>query len=155
MVQLVGEDQAIGQKPRNRRDRCLVRHEARGKDQTGFLVVKVGQFVFQLDERMIVAGDIARAAGTGAHAARRIVHGSDNRGMLAHSQIIVRAPYGDFTCGIGSTPKRARKSPHDPFQIGKDPIALFSVQLVDRVFEKPTIVHELLLYPGLSSFFAG
>lgn len=56
--------------------------------------MQVGQFGFQFDHGMAVAGNIAGAAGAGAEFGHRLLHGPDNRRMLAHAEIIVRAPDG-------------------------------------------------------------
>ena len=47
MVELVGEDQAVGQQPADCRDRRLVGDEARGEDEAGFLAVQIGELMFE------------------------------------------------------------------------------------------------------------
>src|SRR3546814_16397190 len=75
--------------------RRLVRDIARSEEQRGFLAVKIGQFAFEIDMVMRVAADVARAARAGADIVQRLFHRRDHIGMLAHRQIIVRAPDRD------------------------------------------------------------
>src|SRR5690606_40566135 len=62
----------IWQKTPNGGNRRLIGNEARGEDQPGLLAVQLGKFLLQLDQRMVVSGDVTRAAGAGAHAACRL-----------------------------------------------------------------------------------
>ena len=55
VIELVGEDHAIGQQPRDRADRRLVGDEARGEDQRRLFAMKVGEFPFERDDRMVGA----------------------------------------------------------------------------------------------------
>ena len=78
-----------------RRQRRVVGDEAGGEQQRRFLAVQIGQLGFQLDMIMRGAGDVARAARTGAGRVDRLMHGRQHLGMLAHAEIIVAAPDGD------------------------------------------------------------
>src|SRR5690606_40546942 len=72
VVQFVGDDETVRQKTPNGGNRRLIGNEARGEDQPGLLAVQLGKFLLQLDQRMVVSGDVTRAAGAGAHAACRL-----------------------------------------------------------------------------------
>jgi hypothetical protein len=109
VIELVGQDQAVGQQPADGRDRRLVGDEAGGEDKCGLLPVQVGELELQLDQRVVGAGDVAGAAGAGAHAAGRLLHGLDDLGVLAHAEIVVGAPDGDFLGPAVGTPDGARE----------------------------------------------
>ncbi len=94
--------------------------------------MQVGKLGFELHQRVVCTGNVARAAGTCAHRAGRLLHGRDHALMLAHAQIVVRAPDGNFTRFFTGAPQRARKRTDDPLEICEDAIAAFSVKLIDR-----------------------
>jgi hypothetical protein len=50
------------------------------KTSAGFLAVQVGELKLELDQRMVGAGNVARAAGARAHAAGGILHGAITSG---------------------------------------------------------------------------
>ena len=60
---------------------------------------------------MVGAGDVAGAAGAGAHRASRLVHGVDHGGVLAHAEIVVGAPDGDFAGPSSERQKACGKRP--------------------------------------------
>ena len=68
VVERVGQDQAIRDQLGDGRDAGLVRDVARGEDERGLLAVEVGELGFEPHERMVGAGDVARAARARAEA---------------------------------------------------------------------------------------
>src|SRR3546814_15454650 len=48
---------------------------------------------------VVGAGNVAGAAGAGAAAVDRLVHGGEHRRVLAHAQLVVGAPHGE---GLGA-----------------------------------------------------
>src|SRR5262249_30393025 len=104
--------------------------------------MQVGELVLERDQRMVGAGNIARAASTGAHAGRRLNHGTDHLRMLAHSKVIVRAPYDDVARTLRRVPDREWKPTGETLEIGKNPIPAFIPQPVQRAGEKGTVVHD-------------
>src|SRR5690606_9610268 len=68
---------------------------AAGEQQRAFLAVEVGKLALQLDVIMRVAADVAGAAAAGADVMQRLFHRLDHLRVLAHRQVIVRAPHGD------------------------------------------------------------
>ena len=74
-----------------------VRRIAGGEQQSSGFAVPVGQFPLELDVIMGIAADIASAAGTGANIVQRFFHSGDDVGMLAHCEIIIRAPHLSLT----------------------------------------------------------
>ena len=97
MVEFVGEDDQARQDLRQGRQRRVVGDKARGEQQRRFLAMQIGQLAVQLDMIMRGAGDVARAARTGARRVDRLMHRRQHLGMLAHVQIIVGAPDRDRT----------------------------------------------------------
>jgi hypothetical protein len=102
--------------------------------------VQIGKLTLQFDQRMIVAGDIAGAAGAGAHPGRGLHHGADHLGMLAHAQIIVRAPDRDRLRPLRRMPHRMRKPPGNALEIGKHPIAPLVMQPRQRAGEIAVVI---------------
>ena len=136
----IRQDQAIGHQPRQRRDAGLVRDVAGSEDQRRFLAVQIGELALQLDQRMIVAGDVAGAAGAGSHPRRGLDHGADHFGVLAHAEIVVGAPDHDVLRPVGGVPDRMREPSGDAFEVGKDAIAALAMQPVERIGEIAAII---------------
>ena len=124
----VRQDQAIRHQLGERGNAGLVRHIAGGEDQRRFLAVQVGKLALELDHRVIVAGDVAGAAGAGAHPGRGLDHGADDLGMLAHAEIVVRAPDHDVLRPVRRMPDGVRKTAGDALEVGKDAVAPLAVQ---------------------------
>ena len=59
VVQGVGEDQAIGQKARDRRNRREIGYPARGEGERRLFAMQVGELGLELDDRIVRAGDVA------------------------------------------------------------------------------------------------
>src|SRR3546814_2502813 len=74
------------------------------------------------------AGDVAGAAGAGAAGLQRLGHGSEHRGVLAHAEVVVRAPDGDALAVVAAVAHRARKAPRHPLEIGENAIAPFATE---------------------------
>ena len=104
--------------------------------------MQVGEFELQFDQRMVGAGDVAGAAGARAHPAGRLLQGLDDLRVLAHAEIVVGAPDGDFLGPAVGAPDGAGKGAGDALDVGEDAIAPFGVDLVDRFLEKPLVVHS-------------
>ena len=136
----IRQDQAIRHQPRQRRDAGFVGDVAGGEDQRRFLAVQIGELALKLDQRMIVAGDIAGAAGAGAHPGRGLDHGADHLGVLAHAEIVVRAPDHDVLRPVRRMPHRMRKAPGDAFEVGKHAVAPLAMQPVERAGEIAAII---------------
>src|SRR5580704_5512468 len=90
---------------------------------------------------MIIPGDVAGPAGAGAHAGCGLDHGADHFGVLAHAEIVIRAPDHDVSGPLRRMPHRMRKASGDPFEVGEDPIAPLAAQAGQRAGEKAVIIN--------------
>ena len=146
VVQGVGEDQAIGQKARDGRNRREIGNPARGEGERRLLAMQVGELGLELDDRIVRARDVAGSAGPGAMGARRADRGFDHLGVAAHAEIVVGAPDGHFARAIllaRGAPPRHREAARVALEIGEGAIAPLRPQARYRVLEAPLIVHRL------------
>src|SRR5262249_25626908 len=116
-------------------------HIPRGEDQCGLLAVQLSDFALQLDEGVIGPGNVAGAAGTGAHTGCGFDHGADHLRVLAHAEVIVRAPDHDRARAVWGMPSRMGKAPGDALEIGKHAVAPFLVQAGKRGRKEMIIGH--------------
>ena len=143
MVVGVGEDDAVRQIATEGRQGCLVGNIAGGKDQGIFLAMEVGKLAFQ---HVVIAGgaaDVAGTTGTGASLINGLFHGVQDGRVLAHTEIVIRAPDRDFalgTCFI--TVCRFREMPGVTAQIGEYAISAFVFKRADVVAEKLLVIHN-------------
>ncbi len=147
MIERIGQDQAVRQKLRDRGDAGLVRDIAGREHQGGRLVVQVGELTLELDQRMVGAGDVARAARAGAHAGCGLDHGADHLRVLGHAEVVVRAPDHDVALALRGVPDRVRKTACDALEIGENPVAALVPQFAQGRREITLVIHVLLL-PG-------
>ena len=92
------------------------------KTSAASLPWKIGELALELDDRVARAGNIAGAARAGADLRRRLDHGGDHLGVLAHAEIIVRAPNGDVLYGaVVAMPAGARKGSPRRVRDGRRP----------------------------------
>ncbi len=143
VVQGIRQDQAVRHQPGDRGNTGLVGDIAGGEDQRRFLAVQVGKLALELDQRVIIAGDVAGAAGAGAHPRRGLDHGADHLGVLAHAEVVVRAPDHDVLRTLRRMPHRIGKPAGDPLEIGKHPVTPLAPQLRQSVRKICTVIHEL------------
>ena len=103
--------------------------------------MQIGKLALKLDQRMIVAGDVAGAAGAGAHAGRGLHHGADHLRVLAHAEVIVRAPDDDVLRPVRRMPDGMRKAAGDAFEIGEHAVAPLRMQPVERVGKIGAVIY--------------
>ena len=108
----------------------------------GFLAVQIGQFLLELHQRMMGAGDVAGAAGAGADAGRGLDHGADHLGVLAHAEIVVGAPDHDVALALRRMPDGVRKPAGDPLEIGENAIAPLVMQAIEGGTEELAVIHH-------------
>jgi hypothetical protein len=102
--------------------------------------VQIRELAFELHQGMIVAGNIAGAAGPGTHSGRGLDHGANDFGMLAHAEVVVGTPDDDVFRAVGRMPQGVRETPGDALKIGKHPITPFGAQPLQRGGEIAAIV---------------
>src|SRR3546814_334537 len=86
-------------------------------------------------------GECAGAAGAGAAGLQRLGHGSEHRGVLAHAEVVVRAPDGDALAVVAAVAHRARKAPRHPLEIGENAIAPFATEVGEGLSEELFVIH--------------
>ena len=112
---------------------------------------RLGKLALEFDVIVGRAGDIARSAGACADEVDRLVHRGENLGMLAHAEVVVRAPYRDGVCGIALEHVCLGERAAAALYIGEYPIAALAFDGFDRFGELLLIVHEKLLLPGATA----
>ena len=136
-----------------RRQRRLVRDIARGEQQRAFLAVQVGQLGLEIDMIMGVAADVAGAARAGADIVQRLLHRRDHLGMLAHREIVVRAPDGDRLGPVmAGEAARVGKCALVAQDVDEHAIAALGMEPIDRLGEDALIVQlpsSLRVWPRL------
>src|SRR3981081_4351207 len=142
VVERVRQDQAIWYELADGRNTGLVRDIARGEQQRPLLAVQIGQLLLELHQGMMRARDVAGAAGASAHSGGGLDHGADHLRMLAHSEIVVRAPDHDIARAFWRMPDRVRKPARDALQISEDPIAPLVMEAVECGAEEVAVIHR-------------
>src|SRR5215469_6420393 len=86
-----------------------------------------------------VAGDVAGPAAAGAQRPHRLDHCVDHGRVLAHTEIVVRAPHGHLF--PDAMVVRSREAAAAPLEIGEDAIASLATKLTDALGEEILVVH--------------
>src|SRR5215468_3402592 len=102
--------------------------------------MQVSEFVFQRDESMAVARDIAGATSACSHGARRVAHRFDHLRVLPHTKVIVGAPDHDLALAKRAVPERMRKMAGLPLKVCKDSVAVLIPQRSECRFKVGGIV---------------
>src|SRR5678815_834944 len=87
-----------------------------------------GNLALELHVIVGCAGDIARAARARPARVNGLVHGCQNRWVLAHAEIIVGAPHRDLARAIAGEVISHWKEPAAALQIRKNAISTFSMK---------------------------
>ena len=93
---------------------------------------------------VVGAGDVAGAAGPGAAAIERRVHRGDDGRVLAHPEIVVRAPHRDLAALAVAVKGGEREPARPPLQIGKNPVVAAPPQPIELFTKKRVIIHGRL-----------
>src|SRR5579862_4420205 len=131
----VRQDDAVRQQLAQRGQRRIVGDVARAEDEGGFLAVEIGQLALEQHMIMRRAGDVARAAGAGADLMQRLQH----RRVLAHAEIVVRAPDRDL--GAGAVVIGVGEAAGMALQLREFAVAPFGLDRVDTLREKTLVIH--------------
>ena len=144
VVLLVGEHHAAGELGGERREAGPVRNVAGGEQQRRFLAVQVGKLALQQHVVVVRSGDVAGAAGACAAALDRLVHCLQHGGVLAHAEIVVRAPDRDFRGSFAVVARGAGEAAAVPLQIGEHAVVSFTHQGAELVPEEAFVIHHHL-----------
>ena len=106
-----------------RAQRRPVRDVARGEQEGRLLAVQVGELALEQHVVVVGAGDVAGAAGAGAAAVDRLVHGVEHGRVLAHAEIVVRAPDRDLAAAAVAIEGGAGEVAGVALEVGEDPVA--------------------------------
>src|SRR5689334_16107759 len=86
-----------------------------------------------------IARDVACTAAARAELPDGIDHRLEHRGMLAHAEIVVRAPHGNLAANpVVVGPWKAAAA---PLEIGKHPIAPLSAKPGEAMPEEAFVIH--------------
>ena len=85
VIEGVGEDGAVGELGTEGGEGGIVGNVAGGEHEGGFLTVKLSDCAFKGDGVLVVAGDVAGAAGAGAVGVEGLMHGFEDLGVAAHA----------------------------------------------------------------------
>ena len=104
--------------------------------------MQVGQFQFELHQRMMGTRDVAGAAGAGANPCGGFDHGADHLGVLAHAEIVVGAPDHDIALAARRVPDRMREPARNPLEIGENPVTPLVMQAIEGGTEELAVIHR-------------
>ena len=99
-----------------------------------------------LERDMVARGarDVARAARARADFFERLVHGGEHGGVLAHAEIVVRAPDRDFFMRITALMVGHGEIAAMTLEIGENPVAPLSAQNLQPIRENLFVPHRAL-----------
>ena len=137
----VGEDHQPRHQPRERRQRRFVGDVGAREQQRRLLAVEVGQLGLELHVIVGGAGDVAGAAGAGAHLVDRLVHGGAHLRVLAHAEIVVGAPDRHVADALFGEMVGGRIGPAAALQIGENAVAAFVVERLKMLAETILVIH--------------
>ncbi len=96
--------------------------------------MEVGELALELADEQVRAGDVARAARADAVLGERRGGGGDDLGVLAHSEVVVRAPVDDDAARAVGEPHE-RRARGRALEIDEVPVAAFVAQPVEALLE--------------------
>ena len=141
----VGEDHRAGQPRAEGAEGRPVRDVARGEQQRRRLAVQVGELALQQHVLVGGAGDVAGAAGAGAVLVDRGVHRRDHLRVLAHAEVVVRAPDGDLGGPVADEAAGAREVAAAAGELGEDAVVALLAEGVELAAEQGVVVHRAVL----------
>jgi hypothetical protein len=148
VVQLVGIDDEPGEELRQGRERRVIGDVGGGEDERRLLAVQIGKLRLQPLVIDRGPGNVARPARARAGGFQRLVHRLQHDGVLAHAEVIVAAPDGDFLLrAVGLLPDRVGELALLALDIDEGPVAALFVQTVDGCVERVVVVHWLSPFP--------
>ena len=76
-------------------------------------------------------------------ARKRLLHRRQHGRVLAHAEIVVRAPHRDL--GADPVVEGAREAAAAPLEIGEDAVPPLGAQRIEALFEEALVIHAGLL----------
>src|SRR5438874_13749268 len=93
--------------------------------------MQAGKLGLELGMIMGVAADVAGAARAGADLAQGLFHRRDHGRMLAHAEIVVRAPDGDWLGPVAAKAARVGVTALGPQDVDEHAVAALVVKALD------------------------
>src|SRR5574339_663438 len=106
--------------------------------------MQIGELALELDQGMAGAGNVACAARASAHAPGSVDHFVNDRRMLRHREIVVRAPHDDLAGTGRRMPDCVGKPPSDTLEIRKNSIPPLPMQLIQSGGKEVFVLHSCL-----------
>ncbi len=125
-------------RPRQGRQSCFIRNEARREKQRRLALVQVGYFGFQPFVKIGIARNGAGPAAARTESLDGLGHRIDDERMLSHAEIVVRAP--DRHLVSGAVVVGAGEAPAAPLQVREHPVAPFRAQNVQVPSETSFVI---------------
>src|SRR3974377_1824651 len=104
--------------------------------------MQVSELTLELDQRVIGAGNVARAAGARPHACGHIDHRADHLWVLRHAEVVVGAPDDDFAGPLRGVPERMRETTGDTLEVGKNAVAALIPEGIQCRRKKRVVIHD-------------
>lgn len=141
VVHRVGENDASRQLLGQSAQSSIVGNIAGREDQSSRLVVQGSELILESQVVGAVTSNVASASSTSAILAEGGLHGLDDDGVLAHAEVVVRAPHGDLVlglCGVG-----ARELLSQAVDVVEEAVGLVLVLLVQLLLVGGLVVKSL------------
>ena len=145
VVERVREHDAARDFRRQRAETRPVRDVARSEQQRCFLAVEIGEFGFQLHMVVVGARDVAGAARACAAFVEAGVHRFEHRGVLAHAEIVVRAPHGHCLLLVSDEAGGVGEAAAVALDVGKHPVAAIGAHHIELTGKKGFEIHRASL----------
>src|SRR5713101_6783475 len=101
--------------------------------------MQIGELGLKQLVKMGVAGDVAGAATAGAERAYGLDHRIEHDRVLAHPEVVVRAPHRHL--GVDAMIEGARKLAATPLEMGEGAVAPFRATLIKTLFKEAFVIH--------------
>src|SRR6266852_1361479 len=101
--------------------------------------MQIGELGLEQLVKMGVAGDVTGAAAAGAERAYGLHHRIEHDRVLAHPEIVVRAPHRHLASD--AVIERAGKRAATPLEMGEGAVAPFRAKLIKTLFKEAFVIH--------------
>src|ERR1700742_4136663 len=97
--------------------------------------MEIGEFFLEQDVIVVGTSDVAGAAGAGATTIECLMHGGEHLRVLAHAEIVVRAPHRDVALAAGAVMGRFGKGSDLALEVGEHAIAPLAAKTIKLASE--------------------